>query len=127
MSKRKRREEEDKSEDKSEDDNKLINDNDDSNPIKYKGVTMHQTSSMRKRFQAKFGLQYLGTFDTSKEAAEAYDHAAIQAGRPTSKLNFQNYTPKQLKYKGVRIRGQRYEAQLHIDGRYQSFGKLPQR
>ena len=29
-----------------------------------------------------------GTFDTRKEAAKAFDVAAIQAGRPSSKLNF---------------------------------------
>ena len=36
----------------------------------------------------------LGTFDTSKEAAKAYDRAAIQAGRPTSDLNFLDQVPK---------------------------------
>ena len=55
--------------------------------VKYKGVQKNG-----KKFTARIYVgrkhQYLGTFDTPKEAAEAYDRAAIQAGRPTSFLNF---------------------------------------
>jgi hypothetical protein len=55
--------------------------------VKYKGV---QKSG--KRFTAQIRIdgktKGLGTFDTPKEAAEAHDLAAIDAGRPTSKLNF---------------------------------------
>ena len=32
--------------------------------------------------------QYLDTYDTAKQAAKAYDAAAIEAGKPLSKLNF---------------------------------------
>ena len=42
-------------------------------------------------------------FDTPKEAAEAYDLAAIQAGRPTSKLNFLDQVPKKYKPKKKKL------------------------
>ena len=66
--------------------------------VKYKGVQKTKTG----RYQAKIRwsqthpavhisrlgkIQALGTFDT-KEAAQAYDRAAIQAGHPPSFLNF---------------------------------------
>ena len=40
------------------------------------------------------GIQhYRGTFHSPIEAARAYDHAAIQAGYPTSELNFPEEAP----------------------------------
>ena len=61
MSKRKRKREE---EDESKDD------------IKYKGVYKNgQKFNAQLRINGK--LKYLGTFDTSKEAAEAHDRARI--------------------------------------------------
>ena len=94
------------------------------NNVKYKGV-----QKSVKRFQAKIRIdgkqQALGTFDTPKEAAQAYDRAAIQAGRPTSKLNFLDQVPKNYKpknkgldpknttgYTGVVKRGNRFAAQI---------------
>ena len=63
--------------------------------LKYKGV---QKTKSGKRFNAYIridGKQYYpGTFDTPMEAAKAYDLAAIQAGRPTSKLNFLDQVPR---------------------------------
>ena len=63
------------------------------NKVKYKGV-----KKSGKKFYAQIYIdgkhQSLGTFDTPKEAAEAYDLATIQAGRPTSKLNFLDQVPK---------------------------------
>ena len=48
-----------------------------------------------ERFQAKIGFdggkqKSLGTYDTAKEAALAYDRAVIQHKLPSSKLNFPN-------------------------------------
>jgi hypothetical protein len=95
--------------------------------VKYKGVKKN-----RERFQATFMIDekkhYVGTFDTRKEAAEAYDLAAIEAGRPTSKLNFpdqvpKGYVPKRKKlrsdntigYRGVTKKGNRFQARIKID------------
>ena len=85
--------------------------------VKYRGVKKDG-----KRFQARIRIkgkgQYLGMFDTSKQAARAYDHAAIQAGRPAPKLNFQDKIPRgyyikersDVKYQGVKKRGDHFKA-----------------
>ena len=103
--------------------------------VKYKGVGKNW-----KRFQAQIRIdgkkKGLGTFDTPKEAAEAYDLAAIEAGRPTSKLNFPDQAPtgyklkkkrereeqearskEGVKYRGVQKNGKRFQAQIYIDGK----------
>ena len=59
---------------------------------KYKGV-----QKKGERFQAKIyidgKMHYCGTFDTAKKAARAYDRAAMQAGHPPTKLNYQDKVP----------------------------------
>ena len=96
--------------------------------VKYKGVTKRG-----ERFIARIFIDGKkhnhGTFDTPKEAAEAYDLAAIEAGRPTSKLNFpdqapKGYVPKRKKlrsdntigYRGVVKQGNRFQARIKIGG-----------
>ena len=104
------------------------------NTIGFKGVY-----KSGEKFQATINidskLQYLGTFDTPKEAAEAFDRAAIQAGRPTSKLNFLDQVPKFYKpknkgldprnttgFRGVVKEGNRFRAQITIGGKTQYIG-----
>ena len=80
-------------------------------------------------------MQSLGTFDTPKEAAQAYDRAAIQAGRPTSKLNFLDQVPKNYKpknnglrsdnttgFRGVTKQGNRFQANITISGKREYIG-----
>ena len=102
---------------------------------KYKGV-----AKSGNKFRARIGIEgkphYLGTFDTPKEAAQAYDRAAIQAGRPTSKLNFldqvpKNYKPEKQKtggpknttgFTGVYKERHRFKAMIRIGGKQQHIG-----
>ena len=94
--------------------------------VKYKGVTKRG-----EKFHAQIRIdgkkKGLGTFDTPKEAAEAYDLAAIEAGRPTSKLNFpdqapKGYVPKRKKlrsnntigYRGVSKVGQKFPTRVRV-------------
>ena len=103
--------------------------------VKYKGVT-----KIGKKFNARIWIgrkkgQSLGSFDTPKEAAQAYDRAAIQAGRPTSKLNFLDQVPKNYKptkkkllstnttgFTGVHKQGNRFQAKIRIGGKLQHIG-----
>ena len=59
------------------------------NTTGYNGVCKN-----RKRFLAKIYIdrkqKYIGTYDTPKEAAVAFDQAVVQHKRPSSKLNFPN-------------------------------------
>ena len=104
------------------------------NDVKFKGVR-----KSGKKFRANIRIdgktQSLGTFDTPKEAAQAYDRAAIQAGRPTSKLNFLDQVPKFYKpknkklssnnttgYRGVVKKGNRFQARIMIGGTRQNIG-----
>ena len=81
--------------------------------------------------------QHLGIFDTPKEAAQAHDLAAIQAGHPTSKLNFLDQVPKNYKpknnglystntigYRGVYKNKNRFKATICIDGRQHNIGQF---
>ena len=104
------------------------------NKVKYKGVY-----KKGNKFYGTFmidGMKHCSdTFNTPKEAAQAYDRAAIQAGRPTSKLNFLDQVPKNYKpknnglastnmtgFKGVTKRGNRFEARIRIGGKSQNIG-----
>ena len=103
--------------------------------VKFKGVTKTKSGRFEAYIVIDLKKQGLGTFDTPKEAAKAYDRAAIQAGRPTSKLNFldqvpKNYKPKKKKLKstnttgftGVYKRGNRFQAQITVAGKSQNIG-----
>ena len=102
--------------------------------VKYQGV-----SKNGKKFEGRFmfdGIEHrTAKFDTPKEAAKAYDRAAIQAGRPTSKLNFLDQVPKNYKpknnglrstnttgFRGVCKKGNRFRAKITIGGEKQHIG-----
>ena len=102
---------------------------------KYKGVEKLGSGRFQARIRIDGKRQGLGTFDTSKKAARAYDRAAMQAGRPPTTLNYQdkvpmNYKPKMKKlqsnntigYRGVCKEGNRFKAKIYIDGRSKTIG-----
>jgi hypothetical protein len=74
------------------------------NTVGYRGVR-----KSRKKFQVNFTLggkqTYIGTYDTTKEAAIAYDRAVLTANKSTSLLNFPDMVhnldvePKRKEYK----------------------------
>ena len=103
--------------------------------VKFKGVTKRGNGKFVAMICIDGKKQHLGTFDTPKEAAKAFDLASIQAGRPTSKLNFLDQVPKNYKpkkkglrsnnttgYVGVYKRGNRFQAKIYFDGKEHNIG-----
>jgi len=103
--------------------------------VKFKGVIKRGEKRFRAQIYIDGKKHFPGTFDTPKEAAQAYDRAAIQAGRPTSKLNFLDQVPKDYKpkkkelasnnttgYRGVCKKGNRFDARITIGGKLQQIG-----
>ena len=116
MSKRKRKKEEGSPKNKEEE----------VDEVKYIGVNKIRKEIIKPGWNAQISIngkrEYLGTFDTSKLAAQAYDRRAIQEGRPKSTLNFPAQAPKKYKpkkrklrstnkigYRGVRVMGKNFE------------------
>ena len=105
---------------------------------KYKGVTKTKSGRFQARIRIDGKLQKVGMFDTAKKAARAYDHAVMQAGRPPTKLNYQDkvpmdYKPKMKKlrsdntigYRGVTKNGKnRFAARIYTGGKYQNVGNF---
>jgi len=102
-------------------------------------------SKVKKRYQASIKVnrkqKYLGRYDTSKEAALAYDRAIVKYKHSRSKMNFPNGLPvddvdyadlmnprkkrsvrSKTGYNGVYKRGKRYLAQIAIDRKRRSLG-----
>jgi hypothetical protein len=105
----------------------------------YFGVTL-----IGKRYRAQIysdgKVKNHGTYDTAKQAAKACDAAAIELGRPLSKLNFPNkvpsgYTPTdngQIStntsgYRGVSKTKYGYRAQIKIKGKQKHLGTFKTR
>ena len=102
---------------------------------KYKGVQKTKSGRFQAQIKIDGKKQALGTFDTAKKAARAYDRVAMQAGRPPTTLNYQDkvpmdYKPKMKKlrsdnkigYRGVVKKGNRFGAQIKVGGKNRSLG-----
>lgn len=102
--------------------------------VKYRGVTRKG-----KRFMVQIRIDgkrhYLGTFDTSMEAAKVYDRAVIDLRRPISGLNFLDQVPegyetkkKKLRstntigYRGVYKKDNKFKAQICLGGKNNFLG-----
>lgn len=106
------------------------------NTVGYRGV-----SKIKKTFVARIRIggkqTNLGTYDTAKEAAIAYDRAILKASRPTTLLNFPDMVhnldvePKRTKYKrsssgyrGVfKQPNGKFQAQIYIDSKTKYIGR----
>ena len=106
------------------------------NIVGYRGV-----SKKKKKFIAFIVIvgkkRHIGTYETAKEAAVAYDRAVLKANQSTSLLNFPDMVhnldvePKRKKYKGsssgfrgVRKMGKRFNAQISIGGKTKAIGSF---
>jgi len=105
--------------------------------VKYKGVIKRGIGRFQAYIYIDGKMQNIGMFEIPKKAARAYDRAAIQAGRPTTKLNFQDkvpidYKPKRKKllstntigYRGVCKNGTKFKAQIQIGDNYRFIGNF---
>ena len=85
-------------------------------------------SKKGNRFQARIRIggirQNIGTFGTAKEAAEAYDQAALQAKFPRSELNFSD-TPKEEISRIKKRRIGNYKNKTGFNGVFKMGKKFP--
>ena len=103
------------------------------NTVGYRGV------SKKKKFKATIRIgsknSHIGTYDTAKEAAVAYDRFILKNNKSTSLLNFPDMVhnldvePKRKKYKrsstgyrGVVKNGKTFRTQIKIKGKQFNFG-----
>ena len=106
------------------------------NTVGYRGATKVRGGRFQAQIQNGDKRQCLGTYDTPKEAAVAYDRALLKANKSTTLLNFPDMVhnldvePKRKKYKrsstgyrGVRkVPSGRFGTQFTINGKNTSIG-----
>ena len=111
------------------------------NTIGYQGV--YKTGNrFRATIETNGKRQFIGSFGTKKEAAIAFDLAAIQAKRPRSDLNFPFLHDGEIEiipnikkrkiydhrnttgFNGVSKHGQKFRAQISIDGKVKRLGSF---
>ena len=109
----------------------------------YRGVSKSGNNRYVARLRVNHKLLSLGTYDTPKEAALAFDRAIVLHKLPNNKLNYPDGLPKDdphyaelmnppkrrrllctntSGFNGVTRRGQRFQAQIRIKKKLQSLG-----
>ena len=112
------------------------------NSTGFTGVTKEGTG-FKARIRIDHKTIYIGTYDTPKEAALAYDRAVIERKRPSSRLNFPNglpsddddyenmKNPKKKRrlaannttgYTGVRKKKSRFQAVIYFNKKKKTLG-----
>jgi hypothetical protein len=109
------------------------------NTVGYRGV-----AKKGKKYRADITIvgkiTYIGTYDTAKEAAIAFDRAVLKVNKSTSLLNFPDMVhnldvePKRKKlkplstnttgYRGVCKRGKRFQANIYMNNKQIQVGKF---
>jgi hypothetical protein len=101
----------------------------------YFGVSLRKGGKYQALIRVDGKMKCLGTYDTAKQAAKAYDAASIELGKPLSKLNFPKkvppgYTPinngqrsnNTSGFRGVNNKKDGYKAQITIKGKKKHLG-----
>ena len=104
------------------------------NTAGYRGVCK-RGKKYRTRIKIGGKWTYIGTHNTAKEAAIAYDRAVLKANQSTSLLNFpdmvhnldvepknKNIKRSSTGYRGVSKNGKKFRAMINTTGRNKSIG-----
>jgi len=106
------------------------------NTVGYRGVNKIGKKKFRARINLDGKLQYIGAYETAKEAAIAYDRAVLKANKSTTLLNFPGMVhnldvePKRKKYKRsstgyrgvVQLSSGRFFSKIYINAKSKTIG-----
>jgi len=93
------------------------------NTVGYRGGSKDKNGKFKAAITSGGKVTYLGTYDTAKEAAIAYDRAVLKANKSTTLLNFPDMVhnldvePKRTKYKRSST-GYKGVSKVKISGKY---------